>query len=291
MRQGVLRRQFDRSAAGAYDLHASVQRIMAVELAQRIQMTNRTSSVYSATTLEIGCGTGYLTQLLTEKLRVTDELIALDIAPAMLRAAKQRISVNGDASTESNKNKDQGQLRQVRFIVADVEEWVFHASTATYQWIVSNACFQWLSYPDVVVQQLERLLIPGGNLLFTTFGPRTFYELHAAFDEAYQCYGQPPQRHGLSFHTANEWLRMLEQAGFVDIQYSGSYYTEYFATVRHFLSSIKSLGASASEAAPLPGISNRCLFHNMFKFYEKKFGNKNGIPATYDVLIFQAAVL
>lgn len=299
--QSRIRRQFDRSASGAYDRHAAVQKKMAHELVYHIARTDGAAPTRSM--LEIGCGTGYLTKLMLDRYPLLDELTALDIAPAMLEAARHRILHSEAAGIEE---KASGFLEhepmkprshphtddpvRPRFILADIEDWAATAPSMAYELIVSNACFQWLTQPKATLLELRRMLGPGGRLAFATFGPGTFYELHGAFDEAYYSLGQPPQRHGLSFLSSQDWYDRMAEAGFSNIRQSSHRFTEQFPSVRDFLNSVKSIGAGVSEASARSGMSSRSLFQHMFQAYEEKFGSGGCIPATYEVLIFQASV-
>ncbi|RCW43098.1 malonyl-ACP O-methyltransferase BioC [Paenibacillus prosopidis] len=268
-----IRRQFNRSAEGSYDSHALVQRSMAGRLAKSLHGWMDESEADGGTILEIGCGTGILTELLLNGWPCSS-ITALDIAPEMIEAAEQRVS-------------SFGQSARVRFLPADVETWAAEAPPASFNLIVSNACFQWLRNPKETLGFLRRLLRPGGMLAFTTFGPDTFSELHESFAEAYRAGGMEPQRHGLSFQPSAQWQIMLREAGFRSIHFDRSIEQERHASVRDFLLSVKAVGASTSEAASR-GLGSRRLFAEMFKKYEDKFSIPGGVAASYEVILIQA---
>ncbi|GFZ81905.1 malonyl-[acyl-carrier protein] O-methyltransferase [Paenibacillus marchantiophytorum] len=276
-----IERQFHRSAAGSYDAHAKVQRIMAEQLASSLRVKVE-GNLEPTSMLEIGCGTGTLTKMLVDEWPRAS-ITAIDMAPGMIEAAKQRISasrlVNGG-----------GQPDQVSFIHADVEKWSVDTQESSFDLIVSCACFQWLRAPRQTLNHLRRLLRPGGLLVFTTFGPRTFDELHQSFNQAYRDGGVEPQRHGLTFQTDTQWKNLLLDAGFSSIQQTGAIQKETYPSVRDFLLAVKAMGASASEAATATGLSSRRLFANMYKEYEERFSVQGGISATYDLIGFQAGV-
>lgn len=273
-----IRRQFNRSADGNYDQYAKVQRTMADRLANSIRsylLSNERPNI-----LEIGCGTGMLTERLARLLPPGSELTALDFAPAMLDAAQRRIQ----AISEPVHNPQP----MIHFVLADIELWAASAPSASYHLIVSSACFQWLSHPQETLHNLRRLLKPGGMMAFSTFGPDTFRELHHAFDDAYRSLELCTQRHGLRFHAGDDWHRMLTLAGFSLIDNCTGHHIEQYPSVRDFLQSIKSVGASTSQAKRMPGLGDRRLFNRMFHNYESKFGTHEGIPVTYDLLMLKA---
>lgn len=272
-RTNLIRRQFNRSAAGSYDSHALVQRSMAGRLATSLHGWIDESEAGGSTILEIGCGTGILTELLLNGWPCSS-ITALDIAPEMIEAAEQRVSSVGHSA-------------RVRFLPADVETWAAGAPPASFDLIVSNACFQWLRNPKETLGFLRRLLRPGGMLAFTTFGPDTFRELHESFAEVYHAGGMEPQRHGLSFQPAAQWQIALREAGFRSIHFERYIEQERHASVRDFLLSVKAVGASTSEAASR-GLGSRRLFAEMFKKYEDKFSIPGGVAASYEVLLVRA---
>ncbi|MUT67953.1 malonyl-ACP O-methyltransferase BioC [Paenibacillus sp. NEAU-GSW1] len=275
-RKASIGRQFDRSAAGSYDAHALVQRQMASRLAASFNQWASSARKEQLQILEIGCGTGALTEMLVNHWP-NAAITALDLAPAMLRAAETRILQRKEAERSN-----------VRFLLADAEIWSANAPASSFDLIVSNACFQWLSDPQQTLGALRRLLRPGGLLAFATFGPDTFRELHAAFDEVYCASGLEPKRHGLTFQSANEWGEKLREAGFSAIQHEQYDRKEEYATAREFLRAVKGQGASASEAATGGSHGSRRLFASMFKEYESRFSTPGGVSATYEVIIMQA---
>ncbi|WP_339225062.1 malonyl-ACP O-methyltransferase BioC [Paenibacillus sp. FSL H8-0332] len=275
-----IRRQFNRSA-NSYDAHAQVQRIMSDRLAGSFIGWKNKGNVAGLNILEIGCGTGALTEILINEWP-SASITALDIAPAMIKLAEQRV-LSAEANIIGKITSD-----RLRLLHADVEMWAPEAPTASFDLIVSNACFQWLSNPRQTIGQLRRMLRPGGMLIFTTFGPDTFYEMHRAFNEVYRASGLEPQRHGLTFRSTDQWTNLMKESGFTNIQYERSIQTEKYASAREFLHSVKAMGASTSEAVTMGGLSARHLFTNMYKEYEGKFSVQGGVAASYDLLLIQA---
>nr|WP_283094755.1 malonyl-ACP O-methyltransferase BioC [Paenibacillus sp. ATY16] len=268
-------RQFSRSANGSYDVHARVQRNMAKLLASSLKQWTKKGDKDELSILEIGCGTGKLTELLKREWP-NASIIAIDMAPAMIKAAEERI---GLGSTNS----------RIHFLLGDAELWAANAPASSFDLVISNACFQWFSDPKRTLEHLERLLRADGLLAFATFGPNTFHELHTSFDEAYQALGTEPQRHGLSFLSADQWREYLIEAGFSAIRQEPMAWSEKYPSVRDFLYSVKAQGASASEAAQYGRNVSRHLFSAMYKAYENRFSVPGGVKATYDVLFVKAS--
>ncbi|MDQ0877440.1 malonyl-CoA O-methyltransferase [Paenibacillus sp. V4I3] len=285
-RKTAIGRQFNRSATGSYDIHAHVQRIMAKKLLTSLEDWTSESDCNQPNILEIGCGTGTLTEMVVNHWSCSS-ITALDIAPAMIEAAEQRVRSNAANFVDYNNR----QPSRVNFVHADAELWAASVPSSSFNLIVSNACFQWLSCPIQTLEHLYRLLHTGSLLAFATFGPDTFRELHTAFDAVYRAGGMEPQRHGLSFQTSDQWKSLLKETGFSNIQCESWVQTEVYASARDFLLSVKAMGASTSEAASSYGFGSRRLFANMYKEYEDKFSTPGGVAATYEVLIIRASVI
>ncbi|MCP3796328.1 malonyl-ACP O-methyltransferase BioC [Paenibacillus sp. CH40] len=282
-RKATIARQFNHSAAGLYDTHAHVQRTMADMLAEFLMQQTNADISNKLSMLEIGCGTGILTEILVNRWPHSS-ITALDIAPAMILTAEQRVlSTANPAGSNDRPSSD------IHFLLADVEVWAANTPASSFDLIVSSACFQWLSQPQQTLNYLYRLLRPGGVLAFATFGPGTFHELHTAFEEVYRAEDMMPQRHGLSFQSANQWKDSLTTAGFSNIQYKCKLLTKEYASPRDFLLSVKALGASTSEAVISGSLGSRRLFTSLYKEYEDRFSTPEGVAATYDIILIQAS--
>jgi ubiquinone/menaquinone biosynthesis C-methylase UbiE len=110
-----------------------------------------------STVLEVGCGTGQLTESLAcYGFRLT----AIDIGPSMVAAARRRL----DGSALS-------------FQVSSFED--FAAADASFDLIVSGTAFHWVD-PDVGFRKPARLLRPGGWLALLEIVERYDDPLRAA---------------------------------------------------------------------------------------------------------------
>jgi ubiquinone/menaquinone biosynthesis C-methylase UbiE len=116
--------------------------------------------------LEIGCGTGQLTERLAcPGLRVT----AIDIGTSMIAAARRRVAGEG-----------------VSFQVTSFED--LGAADASFNLVISSAAFHWID-PEVAFTKSARLLRPGGWLAL--LGAEEHYgdPLGAALDNLWTAHG------------------------------------------------------------------------------------------------------
>lgn len=128
----------------SYDTHAQIQAHAAHHLASLVEHQGRADSI-----LEIGCGTGLLTNHLS-KTKPSLYLVS-DISKAMVRHCQQRIPQNN-------------------FLVMDGE---LLAIDCTFDLIVSNFTFQWFTQ---IQNSLLELLSYGRTLAFSVPGPKTFQQ-------------------------------------------------------------------------------------------------------------------
>ncbi|WP_035019827.1 malonyl-ACP O-methyltransferase BioC [Anoxybacillus flavithermus] len=242
----LMQKRFSERAT-TYDQFANVQKKMAHELIKRIDHPPKTI-------LEVGCGTGYLTKLLHDAYPQA-KLTAVDIAPGMIEKAKQRLN---DAP--------------IKWLCADIEEAELHE---TYDLIISNATFQWLIAPKQTIAKLAKQRNERGQLLFSTFGDRTFHELHTSFAYALAIQQiDEPLRIGPSFPTFSEWLAMHVRA-----RGHEQFEVEYFPSVRDFFLSLRHIGATNSTSGRY--CQRPSVFKTMMHEYEQHFSEQGLIRATY----------
>ncbi|KAB2952121.1 malonyl-ACP O-methyltransferase BioC [Heliorestis acidaminivorans] len=259
----VLRHNFSKNAIN-YDRYAKVQKAMAHELLKSLSSFR---SLEKLNILDIGCGTGYLTEQLLE-LYPQAQITALDIAPGMIEYAQQKLP---------NEN--------IEFLCADIEE---VALNKKFDLIISNATFQWFNQLEATLRKLDSLLKDNAILTFSTFGSHTFQELHHAYAIAKEKLQiSSAILPGQKFISTAE-LKALCQENFKNND--SSRYTisaieqqeyEYFDTVRDFLKSVKKVGASNSNCERL---INPSLIKEMMKTYEATFTIDNKTRATYHCL-------
>lgn len=255
----LLQKRFSVRAA-TYDRYARVQKKMAGQL---MEDARRRTIEPPRRILEIGCGTGYLTERLRQRFP-TAEITAVDLAPGMLEMARRRL-------------KDDS----IRWICGDIEEMEL---TESYDLIVSNAAFQWFNELPQTIRKLREQLDAGGSLLFSTFGESTFHEMRASFAKATRQLGVNVASPGQTFLSLSELLALCEEAVENSDLISGkeSIKIETFANVRDFFTSIQKIGASNSNATGR--IQRPSLLKEMMRNYEKDFRSGGQIPATYHCL-------
>lgn len=143
-------------AAVAYDSAATVQRLAAGRLG--VHISQSLGGQVPRTILEVGCGTGFLTEIL-RGLWPEAEIVATDYAPRMLERAQQR------------------GLERVRFERMDLTQLDVDGP---FDLVCGNLVLQWMDEPGQILKDLSALLAPGGLLAVSTLLEGTFAQWQAA---------------------------------------------------------------------------------------------------------------
>ena len=211
--------------AEGYAGHAHVQRRIAADLAVKIAALDLPET---PRILEIGCGTGFLTQELLAR-GVDGEWLITDKAPAMVARCREAM----------------GAAPERRFALLD-GEYGLGALDQKFDLICASMAMQWFDDLPNTVSKLLQLLEPGGRLVFNTLAADTFSEWH----EAHRSIGR--ESGALRFPELEEIKAQLNFRSTVSL--NSQAYKERFSDARAFLKGLKAIGAATSRAghAPLP---------------------------------------
>ena len=240
------------AASGTYDDFAGLQRTVAQELISKIG-----AGIHAGLRLDVGSGTGYLTNKLANMMP-KGELLALDIALPMLSFSR---------------NKSAG--KNIQYICADAENLPLQRGCLTA--IYSSLALQWSRVLEATFTDFKRVLEPEGQLVFSTFTENTLWELKQSWAEV------DDYCHVNSFYTADEVTYCLKRAGFSSIQVESKQYISHYASVFDLMRELKKIGAHNVSTDRNPNLTSRLAMNRMIATYEKK-RDPLGIPATYDVL-------
>ncbi|HQT31860.1 MAG TPA: malonyl-ACP O-methyltransferase BioC [Thiobacillus sp.] len=269
-----IRRAFDQAAAH-YDAHAVLQREVCDRLLERLDfMTLQPERV-----LDVGCGTGYGLAHLRERY-ATAELCALDLAPAMLKAARARLpQPNWTQRALGLLSADRSQLTHT--LCADMERLPLASSSVNLLW--SSLALQWAGDLDATLKDFHRVMAPGGLLIFATFGPDTLKELRttfAAVDDA------PHVNRFVDLHDIGD---MLVHAGFVSPVMEMDMLTLTYADLKTLMRDLKGIGAHNAAASRKRGLLGKSAWAKLEQAYDA-LRQAGRLPATYEVIYGHAWV-
>jgi len=264
----LMRRAFER-AAQSYDQAAVLQREVSQRMLERLDLVKLNPTLI----LDVGSGTGTGSRSLAQRYPDA-RVIGLDISPAMLRVARQN-----NPWWKRSLPFLSGKLPQ--YVGGDLERLPLPASSVNLLW--SNLALQWCDDLPVAFAEFQRVLAPGGLLMFSTFGPDTLRELKHAFA-------------GLDGHThVNRFLDMhdigdqLAYAGFGAPVMDMEFITLTYPDLMGLLRELKAIGAHNVTSGRSRGLMGKRTWRAMLENYEKL--RKDGrLPATYEVVYGHAWV-
>ena len=252
-----VRHNFGR-AAGSYEKHDVLQREVQSALLERLDF-------YTAEPghiVDVGAGTGRGSALL-KKRYAKAEVIAVDLALPMLRAARQHASWRRPFQRVC--------AEATALPLADHGADVLH----------SNLCFQWIDDLKALFGECVRVLKPGGLLAFSTFGPDTLKELRASWAQADQ---QPHVSRFLDMHDVGD---AMLAAGLRDPVLDVHRYTLTYSEPRKLLEELQGLGATNADQTRERGLTGKARYQRMLAAYEA-MRIDGRIPATWEVVTAHA---
>jgi len=241
-------------AAEQYDEVAVLQREMGQRLIDRLDMIKFQPSVI----LDLGAGTGVATAALAKKFKKA-QIYALDFALPMLKQTRKRGSW----------------LRRPRCICGDMEQ--LPLADQSVDFIYSNAALQWSNDLERTFREFNRVLKPGGLLLFTTFGPDTLCELRdswAAVDGT---------THVTPFPDMHDVGDAMMRAGLATPVMDVDRMALTYETVSALMRDLKQLGAHNTAQSRHRGLTGKQRMQGMIDAYET-FRKEGRLPATYEVV-------
>lgn len=256
-----VRAAFER-AAPAYDGAAQVQRTAGDALAafgRQVLQAAPLAATTAGIALDAGCGTGHgLAHLAL--LAGQRRTVALDLAPAMLRASAARA----------------GPGARPALLCADLEQLPLAEASVALLW--SSLAMQWCT-PAASMREAARVLAGGGCALIATLGPRTLFELDGAFASV------DSARHRNVFHDAAHWA---DQARAQGLQVQGVESRELHARAPELaalLKAIKTIGAATVTTGRRRAPLGARAWQRVQQAYEIHRDADGLLRATYDLVL------
>jgi malonyl-CoA O-methyltransferase len=256
------RRAFDRAARQRSDA-AAPQREVERRMFERLEYVR----LLPRRVLDAGCGTGRGLGLLRSRYPRAD-LLGVDFAHSVIRAASRSESLAGRVHRFFH-----GALGA--YLCADFARLPLPAGAVDMVW--SNLALAWSEDPQAALREFQRVLAPGGLLMFSSYGPDTLKELKAAFAAA------SPARRVHSFVDMHDLGDMLVACGFAAPVMEVERITLTYARVEDLARDLKASGqtcAARDRSRPLTG---RATWRRMLAAYEGE--RRDGrLPATLEIV-------
>ncbi|WP_051786050.1 malonyl-ACP O-methyltransferase BioC [Endozoicomonas numazuensis] len=235
-------------AASTYDSAAVLQN----RVAARAMMGLSTDSCPDYV-LDLGSGTGSQTSLLSSHFPES-YVTGLDLAMGMLKFARS-------------------QCDSAAWCSGDIEALPFKSNS--FDLVFSSLAIQWCSF-ETVLEEIYRVLQPGGVFVFSSLTSGTMAEL----GEAWQQVDSNVHINGFdSFEKQKQWIL---DSSFKQQSFKQQTETLYYSDLFQLLRELKALGVNTVHSRQ-PGLMTRGRLARLQEAYES-FRVDAGLPLSYQVL-------
>lgn len=252
-------------AAKTYHAEARVQRraaAVAAELLRDVSEGPFTSM------LELGCGTGAMTEALLPHLSPDARLTLTDAAPAMTEALQTRIGAKLPDDTT--------------LAVATMEGIAAHEGVrrrGSFDLIALGSVLQWAEDPTAVLATLRGLRDEAApsRLVFTAYAAGTLQEVRSLTGT------------GLPLLTAEGWVKAAEAAGWTVLRRYAWETVEFFPDAQHMLRHLSVTGVNGAPAAGrvkcsaggAPARMTPGQLRDFLAAYDERFMTSSGVRLTW----------
>ncbi|QDP01312.1 malonyl-ACP O-methyltransferase BioC [Thalassotalea sp. PS06] len=227
----------------SYDDNARLQRFSGTLLCQYLQQLSQQRKISKANLLDLGCGTGYFTQILNEQ--GFEQITALDLSEEMISFAKQR-------------DYKQGQLN---WVLGDAHALPLLKDSNDI--IYSNLVLQWTQPLTLALSEAYRILKPGGYMVFSTLVDGTLTELKQAWAKV------DDDKHVIDYLSREEVDAAWKSAGFKSIDTHAEPVELPYKNVSHLARELKHLGASLVKDKKCKGLMGKDKWQKMTLAYQQ----------------------
>lgn len=233
-------------ASRSYDVSARLQRYSGKQLMP--WLPNRAD----LKVVDLGCGTGFFTDILADHYH---NVLGLDISQKMLMFSQMKRNTN------------------IKWVAADAYNLPLQDNSVDL--IYSNLMIQWCLPFSRVIEEILRVLKPGGLFIFSSLVDGTLHELKSSWAQV------DDDKHVIDFKTAEQMSTCLQMHNAKLLQTSTQDIILEYENVMHLAHELKGLGANKVPDKQLKGLAGKDKWKRMSKAYED-FQEPSGIfPATY----------
>jgi malonyl-CoA O-methyltransferase len=251
------RRAVERSFNRASSQHAAAEQWpakIADELLERLQFFRLEPRVI----VDLGCGIGRAAAQLRRRYPRA-RVVAVDSAFMMARTARRR----------------QRFWRRYDCVCADVQALPLAAQSVDL--VFSNLMLPWCDDPPALFAQVQRVLRPGGLMLFSTFGPDTLNELRSAWARA------DFSSHVSAFADMPQLGAAMTQAGLSEPVMDRELRRTHYPDVRSLMNELRMLGLQHAAADRRRTLTGRGRLQNMIDAYESMRAT-SGLPVSWEFI-------
>ena len=248
-----IRRAINRHAA-SYDNAAVLQNIVGERLFERLELVK----IKPKLILDLGCSTGNLTRQLQQRYKKA-KVLGIDISDNMCRYSQQQ----------------KKWLAKERYLCADAEK--LPLADNSVELVFSNLMLQWLDNPDRLFQEIQRVLVPGGLIMFTTYGPDTLKEMRQSWATIDQGI------HVNRFIDMHDIGDSLTKNGFNGAVMDNEVITMTYDSIDDLHQDIKDIGEANLNKGRNKSLMKKSLWSGYIDAYQQYKTADGDIPASWEI--------
>ncbi|MFC1498458.1 methyltransferase domain-containing protein [Verrucomicrobiota bacterium] len=243
------------AAAASYDDHAEIQRV-AAEKVLKLAIEYPSINV-----LEIGCGTGILTEMLANTMPKSF-ITAIDISGIMIKEAQRQLAG----------------LENIKWTTSDIKNF---NTQEPFHLITSNAAIHWITPISNAFEYTHRLLDDKGHLVLSIMLKDTLGELRESRNRVASY--KPALK---DLPTEEEVFSSLQKTGFNLLKSERKDSKIFYSSASDFLRKIHDQGLTSGAVSTSGSLLNRTELQRLIDDYDLNHSNsdKKGVFATYRTL-------
>ena len=240
-------------AAATYDSVADFQRAVGARLFSLLPESISSEQIQQW--LDLGCGTGYFCEHLQQRF-ASARGTGLDLAQGMLAFARTRCPT-------------------LSYICADAEQLPLQDNSQDL--IFSSLALQWCTDFSKVLREAQRVLKPGGVLLFSSLADGSLIELRRSWQAVDNA------THVNQFRTLKRYQELTAASALQVLDLHCHTHIYHYAKVADLTHELKHLGADHLQDGRAPGLVSRQGLQRLLNAYEY-YRQPQGLPATWQVV-------
>ena len=240
-------------AAETYDSVADFQRAVGARLFSLLPESISPTQIQQW--LDLGCGTGYFCEHLQQRF-ASARGTGLDLAQGMLAFARTRCP-------------------DLSYICADAEQLPLQDNSQDL--VFSSLALQWCTDFSKVLREAQRVLKPGGVLLFSSLADGSLIELRRSWQAVDNA------THVNQFRTLKRYQESTAASALQVLDLHCHTHIYHYAKVADLTHELKHLGADHLQDGRAPGLVSRQGLQRLLNAYEY-YRQPQGLPATWQVV-------
>lgn len=243
------------SAASSYQQLAATQKTISEKLISNLSTDKEFRNI-----IDVGCGTGFLTELLLQKYPAA-KILAVDISSAMVEILETRLKTK----------------------YSNLDTQVVDASTLKlpqkFDLLTCSSSLQWMMPLETTIKHWKEILVPDGNLLIATMLEGTLKELRELQKELFPKISNP-----VDLPTWETLDQVFTKNSFKYLWKKEETLLESHPNASSFFSHLKALGVTSSNKENVGAKLNSEQIKTLISEYDRRYLDDSGqVFATYRV--------